>query len=259
MPITIKTDEEVQAMREGGRKLAEILILLGKYVKSGVRLSFLEEKAKSLVKRAGCRPAFLGYMGYPCVLCASVNEEVVHGIATRDIILKEGDVVGIDMGLEHNGMIVDSAITVLCGSQSKRRKEGGREGNEERLIRVCRSALNIGIEQVKDGATTGDIGFAVQNYVEKNGYSVVRELVGHGVGREVHEDPQIPNFGRSGAGTILESGMTIAIEPMITLGSPDIRTLDDEWTVVTKDGSLSAHFEHTVLVTEMGAEVLTKI
>lgn len=248
----LKTKEESDCMREGGRVLAVILAQLAQSAAPGVKLRDLENQARSMMHEAGVKPAFLGYHGYRAALCVSINDEVVHAPATRDVALVEGDVVSLDTGIEHKGLIVDAAVTVLCGESSAERRV------KEKLISTARTALNVGIEQVRDGAYTGDIGFAIQHYVEKKGFAVVRDLVGHGVGKNVHEPPQVPNFGQKGTGDVLRTGMTICIEPMITAGSWHIRTLDDGWTVVTVDHSLAAHFEHTILVTEKGGEILTK-
>lgn len=244
----IKTEEEIQAMREGGALLSTLLSELSERVVPGVTTRELEEYALAYMKKAGVEPAFLGYMGYSAAVCVSVNQEIVHGPATRDITLKEGDVVSVDSGIVHKGMITDSARTVVCGQE---------DSEKQRLIDVCTEALAQGIAQVRDGAYTGDIGQAVQEHVEGGGFHVVRDLVGHGVGHEVHEEPQVPNSGQEGGGTELKVGMTICIEPMITVGSPATRTLEDGWTIETQDGSLAAHVEHTVLVTEDGAEILT--
>ncbi len=246
-----KTTEEIRIMREGGKILARILQETARIVSPGKHFAELEDFARGAMEDAGVTPAFLGYQGYPCVLCVSVNEEVVHGIATRSRVLREGDIVSIDTGLVHRGLIVDSAVSVLC-------TEGERQYPEkEKLIRVCQESLQRGIAAVRAGAHIGDIGNAVQSYVEREGYAVVRTLVGHGVGKELHEPPAIPNYGKKGEGLSLEEGMTVCIEPMITDGKYGVKTLGDGWTIATEDGSLSAHFEHTIVVTAEGAEILT--
>ena len=246
-----KTTEEIRIMREGGRILARILQDVAHVVAPGKHLTELEDLARGAMEDAGVTPAFLGYQGYPCVLCVSVNEEVVHGIATRSRVLREGDIVSIDTGLVYRGLIVDSAVSVLCTEGKEQYPE------RKKLIQVCQESLQRGIAAVRAGAHVGDIGEAVQSYVEQEGYSVIRSLVGHGVGKELHEPPAIPNYGKKGEGPILEEGMTICVEPMVTAGNYSVQTLADGWTIVTEDGSLSAHFEHTVVVTAGGAEILT--
>lgn len=249
----IKTEQEIQAMREGGKLLGEILKALAKEVKPGVSTESLNTHAENMIAKAGSLPAFKGYSmsglpPYPCALCVSVNEEVVHGLAVPDRIVKEGDIVGLDLGLIFQEMYLDSALTVAVGSISEK---------AQRLMDVTKESLDLAIKQVKPGNTTGDIGFAVQEFVEKEGLSVIRELVGHGVGKAVHEPPQIPNYGSKGSGELLAPGMTIAIEPMVALGDWRLKFSTKDWPIVTKDGSWSAHFEHTVLVTDKGYEVLT--
>jgi len=249
----IKTEQEIQAMREGGKLLGEILKALAKEVKPGVSTESLNTHAENMIAKAGSLPAFKGYSmsglpPYPCALCVSVNEEVVHGLAVPDRIVKEGDIVGLDLGLIFQEMYLDSALTVAVGSISEK---------AQRLMDVTKESLDLAIKQVKPGNTTGDIGFAVLEFVEKEGLSVIRELVGHGVGKAVHEPPQIPNYGSKGSGELLAPGMTIAIEPMVALGDWRLKFSTKDWPIVTKDGSWSAHFEHTVLVTDKGYEVLT--
>jgi methionyl aminopeptidase len=249
----IKTKDEIEKMRQGGKILGQVLKQLAKEVKPGTSTKALNTQAEELIKQAGARPAFKGYSmsglkPFPCALCTSINEEVVHGLAVPEKILKEGDIVGLDLGLIYQNMYLDSAITVPVGKISKEAKQ---------LISMTKKALELGIKQVKLGNTTGDIGFVVQEYVEKKGLSVIRELVGHGVGKSVHEPPQIPNYGSKGTGEALKPGMTIAIEPMVALGDWRLKFSANDWPVNTKDGSLSAHFEHTVLVTDKGHEILT--
>jgi len=247
--VFIKTEKEIEIMRQGGKILAKILDELEKKIKPGTNTFFLNEFAENLAARFGAKPSFKGYKNYPASLCVSVNSEVVHGLPKQKI-LKEGDIVGLDFGLFYKGYYTDMAKTVGVGKISSLAK---------RLIFVTKKALDLGIAQVRPGNHVGDISFAIQNYVESNGFSVVRDLVGHGVGRKVHEPPQVPNFGEKGKGIKLEKGMTLAIEPMVNAGKPEVRLLPDGWTFVTCDGSLSCHFEHTVAVTNDGNEILTKI
>jgi len=246
--IIPKTEEEIERMRQGGRILGGILNEVAGAVEPGVVVRDLDDLVELRIKEAGGRPAFLGYNGFPSTLCVSVNEEVVHGSGARSRILMEGDIVGLDLGLVFEDLIVDAAVTVGVGKISKEAR---------RLIQVTRDALTRALEVVKEGARVGDISAAVQTYVERSGFGVVRDLVGHGVGKGLHEPPEIPNFGTRETGLILSSGVTLAIEPMVTLGDWHVKTLNDGWTVVTVDGSLSAHFEHTIVVTEQGCEVLT--
>ena len=252
--VIIKTDKEIQAMREAGKRHAIILQKLAKLVKPGVSAWELDQEAEKLIKEYSDIPAFKGYKpegaGYPfpASLCVSVNDEVVHGIPAREKILQEGDIVALDLGLKHDGMFTDAAITVPVGKVSK-------ELNE--LLTITEEALQIGIDAAQVGNTTGDIGHAIESFINKR-YGIVEGFSGHGVGRKIHEDPFIPNYGKPGTGTKLIAGMTIAIEPMMNLGKKQVEILDDGYTVVTKDGSPSAHFEHTVLITEKGPEILTK-
>jgi methionyl aminopeptidase len=255
MKHLIKTPEEIAALRVGGRILAQVLQLVAAAVKPQALTSELNELAEAKLKEYGAAPSFLGYkneqgQAYPASLCTSVNNMVVHGIPRPDLVLREGDIVGLDLGCWYKGMCTDMAVTVPVGQISPAAKK---------LIKVTRQALDLALKQVRAGAFVGDIGEAVQIFVEQQGFSVVRQLTGHGVGRAVHEDPAIPNFGKRGTGPRLAAGMTVAIEPMVNAGDYEVQTLDDGWTVTTLDGSLSAHFEHTVLVTTSGCEILTKI
>lgn len=254
--IQIKTKEEIQILREGGKRLAHILRVLGEMVKPGVSTLDLDREGDKLVREHGDAPAFFNYTPYgakrpyPASICVSVNDEVVHGIPNENPkIFKEGDIVSIDTGLVHKGMIVDSAITVPVGKVSSEAQE---------LMDVTRKALGVGIHAARNGGTVGDIGFAIQTFVKPFKYSIIKELCGHGVGYSVHEDPFVPNYGVRGRGSRLEPGLVIAIEPMLNMGGPDIVLDKDGYTYRTKDGSLSAHFEHTIVITEKGAEVLTK-
>lgn len=229
--------------------MASIIKKLAKKVKSGVSTQKIDELAEKLINKAGAEPSFKNYRGYPKVACISVNEEVVHNIPSDDKILKKGDIVSLDLGLKYKGLYTDMAMTVPVGRISKPAKK---------LIKVTRKALEIGLKQVKAGHTIGDIGYVIEKFVMKQSFSVVRTLTGHGVGKEVHEDPKIPNFGEKGKGFKLQEGMTLAIEPMVNIGSHKVMTKEDGWGIVTEDSSLSAHFEHTVLVTKKGYEILTE-
>ena len=247
--IILKTNEEIAIMREGGKILAEILKELAKEAKSGVMTKELDDYAEELILKYKATPSFRGYNGYPTALCVSINEEVVHGIPSERK-LKTGDIVGLDLGIYYKGLCTDSAVTVGVGKISQKAK---------RLIGATKKSLYRGISAVKSGASIGDIGFAVQSYAEDQGFSVVRDLTGHGVGKKVHEPPQIPNYGKKGKGLKLKKGMTIAIEPMINEGKYFVHQQKDGWTFVTSDGNLSAHFEHTMAVTKNGCEILTAL
>jgi methionyl aminopeptidase len=246
--ITIKSLDELESMRHAGAIVGATLVVLKEAVAPGMTTRELDVVASREIKRLGGKPAFKGYRGFPATICASVNNEIVHGIPGERVI-EEGDLVKMDVGAIVDGFIGDAAVTVGAGETS---------GEARALIEVTRRSLEKGIEAAKDGARVGDIGAAVQSYAEGLGYSVVREYVGHGVGRFLHEEPQIPNYGPAGKGTLLRTGMTIAIEPMVNIGGWQTRLLDDQWTVVTADGTLSAHFEHTIAITDGEAEVLTR-
>lgn len=252
----IKTKQEIEVLREGGRILARILALVAAYVKPGISTFELDKLARQEIKRAGVEPAFLGYKiapnhpPYSAVLCASVNEEIVHGIPRRDKVLREGDILGLDLGIKYQSLFTDAAVTVPVGKIDK--------GNQK-LIDTAKQALERGIREAMPGNTTSDIGHAIQQAVEAAGFTVVRDLVGHGVGHAVHEPPNVPNYSLPRSrGDKLKPGMVIAIEPMITAGDWRVKFLDDGWTVVTADGSRSAHFEHTVAITKDSSEILTK-
>lgn len=249
MAIMIKTTQEIEKMRRSGQVVREVLEHVRKFVKAGTTTQELENVAAAKMKELSATPAFKGYHGYPCVLCTSVNEEVVHGIPSAKRVLKDGDIVSIDTGVILDGYYGDSATTVAVGAKIPERTR--------KLLEVTEASLKRGIKAVRPGATLGDVGAAVQEVVEAEGFSVVRDFVGHGIGTKLHEDPQVPNFGRRGQGQKLREGMVIAIEPMVNAGGPDVQVLSDGWTAVTQDGSLSAHFEHTVAVTAQGAEILT--
>jgi len=235
-------------MRRAGQVVREVLELVRAQVRPGATTLDLEKAAVARLSELGVKAAFKGYHGYPCVLCTSVNSEVVHGIPSAKRVLKEGDIVSVDFGAIVDGYYGDSAITVPVGSI---------DAGAARLLEVTEKSLYAGIAAVKPGATLGDVGAAVQELVEAEGFSVVRDFVGHGIGVHMHEDPQVPNFGERGRGMKLKVGMVIAIEPMVNAGGPDVEVLKDGWTAVAKDGSMSAHFEHTVAVTATGARVLT--
>jgi methionyl aminopeptidase len=237
-------------MRRSGAAVRTVLEHVRAQVKPGVTTLDLEKAAVSKMEELGATPAFKGYRGYPCVLCTSVNEEVVHGIPSGERVLREGDIVSIDCGVVLDGYYGDSAITVPVGTDLSPKAK--------RLLDVTQASLETAIRAVRPGATLGDIGAAVQEVVEADGFSVVREFVGHGIGTRMHEDPQVPNYGQRGMGTKLRAGMVLAIEPMVNVGKPGVQVLSDGWTAVTEDGSLSAHFEHTVAVTAEGAQVLTQ-
>lgn len=251
--IIIKTEEEIQKLRIAGRHLGEILSVLEKEVVVGVTPKTLDLRARELIKERGCTPAFLGYTPegagypYPAALCTSVNCEIVHGIP-KDTPLKEGDVISIDLGLWYEKVVVDSARTVCVGKVSPEVKK---------LLEVTKESLSIGIHEAVAGNRTGDIGNAIESFIKPHHYGIVKELAGHGVGRHIHEDPYVPNYGKKGTGELLRKGMVIAIEPMINLGKAGIVFDKDGYTISTKDGLQSAHFEHTVLITDGEPEVLT--
>ena len=250
MAIVCKSANEIEKMRRSGHIVREILDHLKTLVAPGVTTMDLEKAAEARIKEFGAKPAFKGYYDYPCVLCTSVNEEIVHGIPSPKRVLKAGDIVSIDTGVVMDGYYGDAAITVPV--------DGQLTPETKKLLDVTETALYKGIEQAKIGNSVGDVGAAVQQYVEANGFSVVREFVGHGIGTRLHEEPQIPNFGTKGFGAPLKEGMVLAIEPMVNSGRPEARVLEDKWTAVTMDGSFSAHFEHCVAVTKDGPVILTQ-
>ena len=250
MAVVLKSSQEIEKMRRAGQVVREVLELVRSHVKPGATTLDLEKLAEAHIAALGAKPAFKGYHGFPCVLCTSVNSEVVHGIPSKKRVLKEGDIVSVDCGAVIDGYFGDAAITVPVGEKIA--------PDTARLLRVTEESLRAGIAVVRPGATLGDIGAAVQGVVEAEGFSVVRDFVGHGIGSNMHEDPQVPNFGEAGRGMKLRAGMVIAIEPMVNAGRPDVRVLKDGWTAVTGDGSMSAHFEQTVAVIDTGARVLTE-
>jgi methionyl aminopeptidase len=245
--IVCKSPAELERMRVANALVADVLAELAGMVAPGVTTGDLDAAAERLVRAGGAEPAFKGYRGYPATLCASVNEQVVHGIPSKRA-LGDGDIISLDMGVKLNGFYGDSAITVPVGRVPE---------DVLRLLQVTQDALERGIAQVRVGGRVSDIGHAIQEHVEANGFSVVREFVGHGIGASLHEEPQIANYGEPGRGPRLAEGMVLAIEPMVNMGRPAVRVLSDGWTAVTRDGSLSAHFEHTVAVTKDGPLVLT--
>jgi len=247
--IILKSRSEIEKMRKSNTIVAVILEELRKKIRPGVKTIELDRLSEELALKKGARPAFKGYRGYPYSLCASVNSEVVHGMPS-DKELKEGDIVSLDFGILNDGYYGDAAVTVPVGEISPAAK---------RLLRVTEEALYRGIAEVKAGNRIGDISAAIQGHVEASGYSVVRDLVGHGIGKSLHEDPQVPNYGSSGRGVELKPGMVFAIEPMVNEGSYRVEILRDGWTVVTADGKLSAHFEHSVAITENGPVILSRI
>lgn len=247
MGIIIKSEREIAAMRQAGRVVARTLEVLKAQVKPGIKTRELDNIAASELERLGARPSFKGYRGYPANLCVSINEEIVHGI-TGERVLVEGDVVSLDLGAIVGGFQGDAATTVGVGAISP---------EASALIAATEGALNAGIQAARAEARLGDISAAIQQYAESRGYAVVREYTGHGIGREMHEEPQIPNFGTAGSGPVLRKGMTMALEPMLNAGNWRTRVGEDRWTVSTADGSLSAHFEHTIAITDGEAEVLT--
>jgi methionyl aminopeptidase len=251
MLTKIKTTEEIAAMRESGKMLATVLGTLKQQFQVGMTTKDLAEIAARELQALGGKPTFLGMYGFPDVLCVSVNDEVVHGIPSEKRVIKDGDIVSMDFGVTYRGMITDSAITAIAGrTASDRVKE---------LVATTEESLHQGLAILKHGTRVGDLANAIQEVLDGAKLGIVRDLVGHGVGHELHEDPNIPNFGRKGTGIELQKGMTIAIEPMATLGDFRVYIDTDGWTVRTNDRSLAAHFEHTVLITEDGAEILTKI
>jgi methionyl aminopeptidase len=245
--ILLKSPLEIEAMRASGRVVGELLEAFGSLVAPGITTLELDRFARDFIGKRKGKPTFLGYRGYPASICASVGCEVVHGIPGKRKLL-EGEIISIDVGVTLDGWVGDAARTYPVGRI---------QPDKARLLEVTRRSLQLGIEQARAGNQLGDIGHAVQSYAEANGFSVVRDYVGHGVGKNLHESPQVPNYGKAGTGIKLKAGMTLAIEPMINMGGWETKVLDDGWTVVTADGSLSAHFEDTIAISERGPEVLT--
>jgi methionyl aminopeptidase len=248
----LKTGEEIARMRRAGEVVRELLDAVRPHVRAGATTMDLEEVALAKVKELKVTPAFKGYRGFPAVLCTSVNQEIVHGIPSTSKILRAGDIVSIDTGVVIDGFYGDSATTIPVGEIADLDPQAAK------LLSVTEASLAAGIDAVKVGATIGDIGAAVQQVVEQGGFSVVRDFVGHGIGTHLHEDPQVPNYGQRGRGMKVREGMVFCIEPMVNVGKPGVQVLPDGWTAVTADGSLSAHFEHTIAVTAQGVEILTR-
>lgn len=246
--ISIKTDEQIALMRESGRLTKSVLELIGREIKPGMTTKQLDKLAYDYIMSSGGTPSFLNYCGYPASICTSIDEMVVHGIPSDKVYIKEGQIVSVDVGVIYNGWHGDAARTFMSGEVSEEKR---------RLVKVTEECFFEAIKNLKDGSPLGNIGYNVQTYAEKNGCSVVRALVGHGIGREMHEQPNVPNFGSKGTGIRLKKGMTIAIEPMINLGDYRVKFLSDGWSVVTNDGLPSAHYENTVAITEDGVEILT--
>jgi len=248
--IVLKSPSELSRMRQAGRIVAEVLADLQQKIRPGINTAELNELAYQIITRQKAIPSFKGYRGFPASVCVSINEEVVHGIPNKKRYLGEGDIVSFDVGAIYQGYHGDAAITVGVGEIAEAAKE---------LLAATAGALAAGIRQSRAGNRAGDVSWAIQDYAESRGYSVVREYTGHGIGRQMHEDPQIPNYGQRKRGLLLKPGMTFALEPMVNVGDWRTRVLADDWTVVTKDGKLSAHFEHTIAITEGEAEILTRL
>ncbi|MFN3699330.1 MAG: type I methionyl aminopeptidase [Dictyoglomus sp.] len=248
MSIELKTKEDIEIMRKGGKILAKIFKEIENELKDGITTYELARKVEQLMEKYQVRSAFKGYRGYPEVICVSINEEVVHGIPSKDKYIRSGDMVSIDIGIEYKGFFLDAAKTYAIGEVSPLAME---------LLKVTEEALWKGIEKAKPGARLSDISWAIQEHVEKHGFNVIRDFVGHGIGRRLHEPPNVLNYGPPGMGPILAEGVVIAIEPMVVTGSFEVRILENGWTAVTVDGSLSAHFEHTVAITKNGPIILT--
>lgn len=247
--ITLKTTRELTLMRDAGRIAAQALLLVGEAVKPGVTTEELGRVAHKYIVSCGAEPTFLHYNGFPASACISVNEEVIHGIPSKKRVLRSGDIVSVDLGATYKGYVGDTAFTFAVSKLSEQ---------TQKLCDTTQEALYAGIAQAVPGAKLGDIGAAIQSHCEARGYTLVREYTGHGVGRALHEDPSVPNAGTAGRGVKLRAGMTIAIEPMVNLGRAAVRVLDDRWTVVTRDGKPSAHYEHTIAITNNGPVILTQ-
>jgi methionyl aminopeptidase len=249
MKIYLKTPDEIESLRKANLAVAAVLDVVEAAIKPGASTWDLNEVADRKLKELGAKSAFLGYHGYPAVLCTSVNEVVVHGIPRKDVVLKSGDIVGVDFGCFVDGFCGDSARTIIVGDVPE---------TTRKLVNATRESLELAIQQCQPGNRLQDIGWAVQSHVEPLGYSVVRTFVGHGIGKSMHEDPPVPNYGSPGRGLRLKPGLVLAIEPMVNAGTPEVEVLKDGWTAVTKDRSLSAHFEHSVAITDKGPVVLSR-
>ena len=250
MAVTIKSAREIELMREAGKILGTAHNEMEDQIKAGMSAFEIDQIAEKIIRGYGCEPSFLGYNGFPGSVCISINDEVVHGLPEKDKIVKDGDIVSLDMGVIYHGYQSDAARTIAIGEVSEEAKE---------LMRVTKESFFVGIEKARDGNHLFDISAAIGDYAESFGYGVVRDLVGHGIGQEMHEDPTIPNFRQKRRGMKIREGMTFAIEPMINIGRPEIAQLEDGWTIVTDDGTLSAHYENTILITEKEPEILTLI
>lgn len=248
--IQLKNSLQIEKMKLAGRITGEALLLAGEAIKEGVSTKHLDDIIRTYIERCGARPTFLGYGGFPGSACISINDQVIHGIPSKDVVLKEGDIVKIDVGATYQGFVGDSANTFGVGKISE---------DAKKLIERTKESFYRGAAQVKEGNRIGDVSSAIQTYLEGHGYGVIRKYVGHGVGRELHEDPSVPNYGKPGRGPRIVTGMTLAIEPMVSIGSYEVKELRDGWTVVTADGSLSAHYEHSVALTEEGVVYLTRV
>ena len=248
MPVTIKSKQEIERMREAGKILAAVHDELKEYIHPGISTKEIDQQGEEIIRGYGCIPSFLGYEGYPASVCVSVNDEVVHGIPSPDRILKEGDIVSLDTGVIYKGWQSDAARTYGVGNISEEKRQ---------LIEVTRKSFFAGIAHAKAGNHLYDISKAIQSYVKPYGYGIVRDLCGHGIGEKMHEEPMIPNYKKFGRGILLEPGMTLAVEPMINLGTWKVGWLDDDWTVVTMDGQVSAHYENTILITDGEPEILS--
>lgn len=248
--IQLKNSNQIKDMKEAGRITGEALLIAREHVREGVSTYELDKIIREYIERQGAKPSFLGYSGFPASACISINDEVIHGIPSKKRILQDGDIVKIDVGAFYRGYHGDSARTIPVGKVS---------AEAQKLIDVTRESFFRGVEALKPGNRMGDVGFAIQNCVEKNGFSVVKRYIGHGVGHDLHESPDVPNFGTAGRGLRLSAGMTLAIEPMVNIGGEDVYELDDGWTVKTKSGGLSAHYENTVALTSDGVAILTLI
>lgn len=246
--IHLKTNKEIEIMRRANQIIAETREILIPMIKPGVTTYDLDRVADETYRSKGAKSAFKGYKGFPASICVSINDEIVHGIPSKKRVLKEGDILGLDMGTVYEGYYGDSAITVPVGAVSELALK---------LMQITKESLYLGIEEARPGARLYDIGAAVQEHAEKAGFSVVRDFVGHGIGQQLHEDPQVPNYGQRGRGMVLQTGMVLAIEPMINEGSFEVKIKEDGWTAVTKDGKLSAHFEHSIAITEQGPVILS--
>ncbi len=246
--INIKTDDQIARMRESGKITRDVLELIGKSIKVGMTTKDLDKIAYDYIKSCGAIPSFLGYGGYPASICASIDEMVVHGIPSENKVIKDGQLVSIDVGVIYNGWQGDAARTFMVGNVSEEKRK---------LVKVTEECFFKAVENLTDGTPLGDIGYKVQTHAEANGFSVVRALVGHGIGKEMHEDPSVPNYGRKGTGIRLKQGMALAIEPMINMGTYQVDFMPDGWTVLTRDRLPSAHYENTVVITDNGVEILT--